>query len=613
MKHSFLIVGFVVGLFIAPFAIEAREPRAPRAPATPATPFSYQKKHTYLDARGVTARALRGVHRSGEILVKMRGDRYPKLMRGRRGETASELLAQVQSRSDVVYAEPNFIAYAQGTPNDQYFSYQWHLGAGPGGVHAEAAWDVTNGSGVTIAIIDTGVAYENYGGYDRAPDLAGTSFVRGYDFVNNDTHANDDNGHGTHIAGTIAQTTNNQTGLSGLAHGALIMPIKVLDERGAGTYANIIAGIRYAADNGAEVINLSLGGYDHSNALRDAVAYAHGKGVVVVAAAGNDGVGEVMYPGAYNDYVIAVGASRLDETKASYSNYGTALDLVAPGGDRSVDQNNDGYGDGILQQTFSSRINNFGYIFYQGTSMAAPHVSAAAAMVKSAGLAASPNAIRRVLEDNADDLGSRGRDNTYGYGLLNLANIFNGQGATPAPEPEPTSEPEPQPEPEPTPEPEEEEQRDTTTSESAVLFTESFEGNGSGWTQDGQNDWKISRQRATDERLSAEVDGFASDASLLSPVIDVSGRNVIEISFDWLIENRVDSGEYLAFDISFDSGNSWAEYERLRGNVDAENTWHTVSLQLEDLNTTTLQLRFRGKMSRSNEDANVDDIVVVGQ
>lgn len=381
---------------------------------------------------------------SDEVIVKFKGDKEPfRVMKVPTGKV-KEKVKEYKKRADVVYAEPNYLAYSQWVPNDPYYSYQWHLDNPVyGGIQMEEAWEFlgapgTPGGGVTVAIVDTGIAYENYGRYCQAPDLAQTSFVAGYDFVNNDSHPNDDNRHGTHVAGTVAQSTNNGIGVAGVAFNTSLMPVKVLDSRGSGTYANVASGIRFAADNGAKVINLSLGGTADSQTLKDAVAYAYGKGVTVVAACGNSNVNTCLYPAAYDNYVIAVGATQYDETKAPYSNYGPSLDLVAPGGNTGVDQNGDGYGDGILQQTFASRMYcSFAYYFFQGTSMATPHVSGVAALLIANGNAdanrdgiTSPDELRTALQETAEDKGDAGWDEIYGWGLVDA---FAALSWTPAP------------------------------------------------------------------------------------------------------------------------------------------------------------------------------------
>jgi len=385
----------------------------------------------------------------------------------------------------VEYAEPNYLCYALWYPNDPYYDYQWHLdddhtnnpggassnpygGANGGGIRMEEAWQTTSGSSnIVVAVIDTGVAYEDYAipsyeedtvkssvkNYEKAPDLAGTSFwqngdeiagngidddgngfvddVNGWDFVNDDAHPNDNNAHGTHVTGTVAQTTDNGLGVAGIAFNTTIMPIKVLDYTGSGYDVDVADGIYYAVDNGAKIINLSLGGPGSSTTLEDAVAYAYNYGVIVIAASGNDGTESVDYPAAYDDYVIAVGATRYDETRASYSDYGSSLDLVAPGGDLGVDQNGDGYGDGVLQQTFQPYVEpdfpfpeekadptDWGYWFFQGTSMATPHVSGVAALLLALDSTLTPDQVRNALESTAEDLGASGRDDFYGWGLI---------------------------------------------------------------------------------------------------------------------------------------------------------------------------------------------------
>lgn len=344
----------------------------------------------------------------------------------------AEMVERYRKNPNIEYVEPNYIAHAFWKPGDALYPYQWNMDNPEyGGINAEEAWDIETGAPrVIVAVVDTGVAYENYvegSGrrkkyYYKAPDFARTSFVPGYDFVNNDTHPNDDQGHGTHVAGTVAQSTDNGTGTAGVAFNCSVMPVKVLGQNGSGTYSDIADGIMFAADNGAQVINLSLGGPSNSITLKNALAYAYDKGVTIVCASGNNGSpNTIAYPAAYDEHCITVGATRYDETVAYYSNRGLSLDLVAPGGDLKVDQNGDGYGDGILQQTFGSRNNDWGYWFFEGTSMAAPHVSGVAALVIAHGVAITPDEVREALQSTAKDKGSPGWDPDFGYGIVDAS------------------------------------------------------------------------------------------------------------------------------------------------------------------------------------------------
>jgi serine protease len=380
------------------------------------------------------------------------------------GKTVAEMVEIYQANPKVEYAEANYIAYAMLVPNDELYPLQWHLyNTEYGGIRVNPAWEISTGSGVIVAVVDTGIAYETYweedsigrqSYYEQASDLAQAHFASGYDFVHRDEHANDDSnpGHGTHIAGIISQNTNNNIGGAGIAFNTFLMPVKVLDGSGAGTYIDIAEGIIWATDNGAQVINLGLGGNAPSKSLENAVAYAYNKGVTVIAAAGNDGAKTVCYPAAYDDYVIAVGATRYDESLAYYSNYGPSLDLVAPGGDLNIDQNGDGFGDGILQQTYEK--NGFskifwGYYFMEGTSMAAAHGSAVAALLISNEVAVTPSEVRKALESTAKDKGPEGWDAEYGMGIVDAYSALQWKPGAPEP-PKPPSPPQPSP-PEPSP------------------------------------------------------------------------------------------------------------------------------------------------------------------
>ncbi len=369
-----------------------------------------------------------------------------------------EFLARLARNPHVEFVERNAIAQATFIPDDPYYYVQWGMPQ----IQMPAAWDVADGSGVTVAVIDTGVAYEDYEDhsiYAQAPDLEGTCFRPGYDFVNDDSHANDDNKHGTHVAGTIAQTTDNGVGVAGVAPGACIMPVKVLDSSGSGTHADISDGIYWATDHDAKVINLSMEG-GHSSVLEEAIDYAIINGVVVVAAAGNgDPVHHQAYsyvqcPACYPG-VIAVGATDYEENRTYYSNYGCnaqggCLDIVAPGGDTNADLNTDGYPDGILQQTFafgcgSGNPNDytaFAYCLLAGTSMATPHVAGVAALLLSANPALSVAETTNCLTSTALDRGAPGWDEEYGYGFIQARAALDSCAAlTPTPTATPTRTP----------------------------------------------------------------------------------------------------------------------------------------------------------------------------
>jgi serine protease len=313
-------------------------------------------------------------------------------------------------------ANLNLIAKSSATVNDPFSLYQWHFPM----VQSQQAWDITTGSGVTVAVLDTGLAT---GGDDGIGCV-----VSGHDSVNGDSVPEDGDGHGTHVSGTIAQYTNNGTGVAGLAYGACIMPVKVLDDTGSGTFADITDGIYYAVDNDADVINMSLGTNARFNLRNDpvmdpALDYAYGNGVTVVCASGNDGSRKnVSYPAIYPT-TIAVGAVDFLQNVTRYSNKGVGLDLVAPGGDTSKDRNGDGYADGVLQETFGSE--GWAYYFFQGTSMASPHVAAIAAMLISNDTSSTPDEVYNALTYTTIDLGDAGYDSVSGYGLVQAFSALN--------------------------------------------------------------------------------------------------------------------------------------------------------------------------------------------
>jgi serine protease len=339
------------------------------------------------------------------------------------------ILAALAKRPEVEIAEPDAevslspseLAVAprvpawEGFPNDPQYKFQWHMRQ----IGMPQAWKLADGNGVVVAVLDTGVGYENYDKFHLLPDLEGVTFVKPYNFVANNKHAGDDHGHGSHVTGTIAQVTNNGIGVTGVARNVKIMPLKVLSGSGSGSVAGIADAIRYAADNGAKVINMSLGGAFPSRVLKKAVEYAHAKGVTVVCAAGNESRGKVGYPAAYPG-AIAVAATQYDEATTFYSNYGKDIDVAAPGGNTRVDQNGDGMPDGVLQNTIvigdPTKDDYFGYM---GTSMASPHVAGVAALIVGEGVT-DPDMVEKILKDTARKPHDQQQYSTdkYGAGII---------------------------------------------------------------------------------------------------------------------------------------------------------------------------------------------------
>jgi serine protease len=304
------------------------------------------------------------------------------------------------------------------TPNDPMYKLQWHLDA----INVPEAWMHTRGSGAVIAVIDTGVAYKDMRWKNinakAVPDLAGIEFVDGKTFVANGLPDGlDDHAHGTHVTGTIAQATHNGVGVAGISHNAKIMPLKVLAGNGGGSVADISNAIRYAADQGAHVINMSLGGPLPSRVMGKAVEYAHNKGVTVVCAAGNSAQSKIGYPAAY-DGAVAVAATDFEGKRSFYSNWGKQLDVSAPGGDTRSDKNGDGHPDGVLQNTIAIQDpSRNDYLWFQGTSMASPHVAGVAGMIVAQGVN-NPKEVERILKKTAVHPNKKEWDDQYGAGII---------------------------------------------------------------------------------------------------------------------------------------------------------------------------------------------------
>ena len=438
--------------------------------AVPA-PAGAQTARTAAYAPGeVVVRYERGTSRHAEAAVqRATGVGSPKAFAPRTrvltiedGQSVADTVNELRARPEVATAAPNARAHLAGfIPSDPgragvaggWQELQWNFLA-PAGVNAPDAWqhliDVgyPGGRGATVAVLDTGVAYKDRRRFRKSTDFSRGDFVRGYDFVDDDKFPHDENGHGTHVASTIGESTHNDRGVTGLAYGAKIMPVRVLNSRGEGESAAITAGIRFAVRHGADVINLS---FEFDDTFRQftaseipdvlaAVRFAGRRGVVVVAAAGNFERPAISYP-ARASTVIAVGATTEHGCRARYSNVGRGLDIVAPGG--GADDPDDATcpkglpeGRDIYQTTFpwagvlsaprsSSSYRRFGLPSgFIGTSMASPHVSAAAALVIASGILGphpTPQAVQERLQATATDAGAAGYDEAYGYGRLDAA------------------------------------------------------------------------------------------------------------------------------------------------------------------------------------------------
>ena len=297
--------------------------------------------------------------------------------------------------------------------DDPMFKLQWHMEQ----IHAPEAWTTTRGEGAIVAVIDTGVAWKTASGVKALPDMNGTEFVDGESFIAGLPEGLDDHAHGSHVAGTIAQTTNNGIGVTGVAHGAKIMPLKVLSKDGRGSVPGIANAIRYAADPGAHVINMSLGGPMPSRVLAKAIEYAHSKGVTTVCAAGNEHRSRVGYPAA-NKYAVAVSATDFGRELTFYSNWGKDIDVAAPGGDTRSDRNGDGQPDGVLQNTIriGQPLEN-DYLWFQGTSMASPHAAGVAALIVASGVT-NPTEVEKVMKATAVHPRDVKWDEKFGAGII---------------------------------------------------------------------------------------------------------------------------------------------------------------------------------------------------
>lgn len=362
------------------------------------------------------------------------------------------LVHELQQRPDVRYAHPNYLVQTTAVPNDAFYGFQWHYPA----IGLEAAWDITTGSAdIIVAVVDTGILHSFSDASSTHPDLVG-KVVPGYDFISDARIAGDGDGrdgdpyddgdegagqssyHGTHVAGTIAAATNNRVGVAGVDWHAKVLPIRALGA-GGGTIFDVIEGTLWAAGlsitgvpdnaNPAHVINLSLGGeYRCTTFEQDAfdwiAASSPRRAIVVVAAGNNDQDAGLSSPASCSN-VITVGATDLLGNRAPYSNYGARIDVMAPGGDMSVDHNADSYRDGVLSLWRDDTTGSFGYAFSEGTSMAAPHVAGVASLMKSIAPDLTQSQVLAALSATAQPLSAsdcgRPTGGDCGAGLIDAA------------------------------------------------------------------------------------------------------------------------------------------------------------------------------------------------
>ncbi|MGO4273127.1 S8 family peptidase, partial [Paenibacillus sp. TAF58] len=276
-------------------------------------------------------------------------------------------------------------------PNDNLYSkYQWNLPL----IETVQGWQLTRGSkDMIVAVVDTGADLKH-------PDLT-NKLLPGYNVISDNDNPQDDVGHGTHVTGVIAALVNNNLGVAGMTWYNKVLPVKVLDQTGAGSTYSVAQGIIWAADHGAKVMNLSLGNYADSSFLHDAIRYAYNKDVALIAASGNDNTERPGFPAAYPE-VLAVAASDSQNNKAPFSNYGDYIAVTAPG------------------VSIASTYPNNQYAALSGTSMASPHVTALAALVRSTNPSLKNTEVYEIIKQSAQDLGTQGKDKYFGFGLIDV-------------------------------------------------------------------------------------------------------------------------------------------------------------------------------------------------
>jgi thermitase len=447
-------------------------------------------------------------------------------------KASEQKMAALKNNKNVMMVEPNYIMSVNFTPNDPGVSQQWAWGV----IDAYQAWDVTQGSTSTVvAIVDTGVQSSH-------PDLD-SKIVAGYDFVQGDTAPDDGNGHGTHVAGTVAAETNNATGGAGTCPNCKIMPVRVLDNNGSGTMANVASGITWAADNGAKVINMSLGG-SGATTLQQAVDYAWNKGVFMACAAGNSNTSSTTsaYPAAYAR-CFAIASTTDTDARSSFSNYGSWVEIAAPG-----------------SNIYSTWINS-GYNTISGTSMATPHVAGAAGLL--AGQGKTNQQIWDVLCNSAEDIAGTGT--LWTCGRLNLYNAVTG-GTTPPPDPPPAG----------------------------ALTNGGFESGLAPWVETSSGGYTLrDTYRPHTGSYSEWMGGYNSGTDTVSQTVVVPSNGTL--SYWWYMtssEGTTTAYDYLRVKVYNASTGALITTLKTRSNRDTKNAWVQDSVSMASYAGQTVKITF---------------------
>lgn len=459
---------------------------------------------------------------------------FPALKANPDSKAAEKIFNALKANPNVVYAEPNYIYTVNWTPNDPGVSQQWAWGK----IQAYEAWDVTKGSSTTvIAIVDTGIQRTH-------PDLD-AKIVAGYDFVENDTAPDDGNGHGTHVAGTSAAETNNATGGAGTCPECKLMPVRVLDNNGSGTLENVANGIIWAADNGAKVINMSLGATSGATTLQNAVDYAWNKGVFLACAAGNAGTSAAHYP-AYYSNCFAVASTTSTDAKSSFSTYGTWVEVAAPGSD--------------IYSTWTGS----GYNTISGTSMATPHVAGLAGLLASQGLTNAQ--IRDRIMTTADQISGTG---TYWTGgRINAYRAVTGGSEPPPPPPPPPP-------------------------GGNVIANGDFESGNTSWTQSSTGGYEIvDSYKPHGGSYSAWMGGYNNGTDKLSQTVTIPSNGTL--TYWWYMtssEGTTTAYDYLRVRL-YNSGGTLVATLKTRSNKDARGAWYQDTISVASYAGQSLRIEF---------------------